>query len=176
MSLPIPCRVAVLFGGVGAEAEISCASAASILQNGRPHGTMFLPVGIDRHGRWYIYRGPIEAIANGRWHTATPWLTPTFPVRLADRRGLIDGEQLLDIDVVLPALHGDGGEDGTVQGALTCAGLPFVGANTRTGVLTTDKSVTKALARAYGVPTLPSVTLPPTVSAPISLRIVHSLP
>ncbi len=150
---PLPAHIAVIFGGTGAEAAISCASAADVLSSDCMSDA--LAIYIAKDGAWYITCTSPDAIADGSF-LCSPMI-PAFPVRLGTRRGCITDKGFYPIDVAIPVLHGDGGEDGTVQGALATAGIPFVGADTRTGVLTCDKSVTKILARAAGIPVTPFV-------------------
>lgn len=159
MSHSTPLRVAVLFGGTGAEHVISRLSAASVLTNGYDGSFVPIPVYIDRGGLWYIYQGTAEAIAEEGWQPTPEELTPTFPIRLPKASGLYTEDGIRPVDVAFPVLHGDGGEDGQVQGLLTSAGIPFVGADVRTSVLCIDKALTKQLAAACGIPTVPSVTV-----------------
>lgn len=170
MSNSMPLRVAVLFGGCGAEHAVSCASAASVLTDGCDGTWSPIPVYIARDGAWYLFRGAPAALAEGAWQPKEGELVPTFPVRLGDGRGLLTEGHLMPVDVALPVLHGDGGEDGVVQGLLSAVGLPFVGADTRTGALCTDKAVTKTLAAACGIPVTPSVTVRRTASFGDALR------
>ncbi|MBQ7315296.1 MAG: D-alanine--D-alanine ligase [Clostridia bacterium] len=148
-----PERVAVVFGGTGAEEAVSCASAADVLSC-----MDALAVYIARDGAWYICSASPEAIRDGTFRSRPQALTATCPVRLGKRRGFLTGKTVTEVDVVLPVLHGDGGEDGTVQGTLQTVGLPFVGADTRTGAITCDKSICKTLVQAAGIPVTPFVT------------------
>ena len=136
MSQPYPIRLALFFGGVSSEHEVSCVSAAAWLR------ALALPpcankyevtaVGITKDGRWLRYGGPAARVEDGSWQTDTEALTPCVlsPDR-ADRGLLIrqgDGYAVQPVDVCVPVLHGKNGEDGTIQGLFTLAGLPFVGA------------------------------------------------
>jgi len=159
MSHSTPLHVAVLFGGTGAEHFISRLSAASVLTDGCDGSFVPIPVYIDRRGLWYLYHGSAEAIASEAWQPAPEELTPTFPIRLPRESGLYTQDGIRPIDVALPVLHGDGGEDGQIQGLLLSAGIPFVGADIRTSVLCIDKALTKQLAATLGIPTVPSVTV-----------------
>ncbi len=149
----MPARVAVVFGGTGAEAAVSCASAADVLSSACMAEA--LAVYIAKDGAWYITDTTPDAIGDGSFLSSR--MTPAFPARLGTRRGFVTDSGFADVDVVMPVLHGDGGEDGLVQGTLATAGIPFVGASTRTGVLGCDKAVTKTLARAAGIPVTPFV-------------------
>ncbi len=153
MSEPMPIRVAVLFGGTGAEAAVSCTSAADVLACTAAFDTPPIAVYLAPDGAWYRTTATAAQLRCGSIPADT--LTPTFPVRLGNQRGLWSAQGVLSIDVALPVLHGDGGEDGTVQGALTTAAIPYVGADTRTGALGCDKVLCKLAAQAAGIPVTP---------------------
>ena len=130
----MPLRVAVLRGGRSSEHEISLLSAASVLEALDPARYDAVPVTIDRDGRWTWPDGSAVDLALG-------------------------GVRPLDVDVVLPVLHGPFGEDGTVQGLLEIAGVAYVGAGVLGAALTMDKDLTKAVLRDAGIAVAGSVTL-----------------
>lgn len=148
-------RIAVIFGGEGCEHDVSCASAAEVIKN--LDSSLFepVPVGISRGGDWYIYGGDPINIASARWAGDGAALTSVFPVRRGGLSGLITPRGTIKIDAALPVLHGDLGEDGTVQGALRCAGIPTAGCGVLGGALCCDKITVKRVADAMGIPTLP---------------------
>ena len=148
-------RVVVLFGGRSSEHRISCLSAGSVLAHLDPARFDVLPVAITPAGEWVL--GPTDP-ADLRLHgRELPEVTSGRPVALpADptRRELIaldDGTSLGRVDVVVPVLHGPGGEDGTVQGLLEMAGVPYVGAGVCASAASMDKDVTKRLLRDAGI-------------------------
>ncbi|MFC5140385.1 D-alanine--D-alanine ligase family protein [Actinomycetospora rhizophila] len=148
-------RVVVLFGGRSSEHRISCLSAGSVLAQLDPARYDVLPVGITPDGSWVLGpTDPAELRLEGR---ELPSVTAGRPVALpADptRRELIaldDGSSLGRVDVVLPVLHGPGGEDGTVQGLLESAGVPYVGAGVLSSAASMDKDITKRLLRDAGL-------------------------
>jgi D-alanine-D-alanine ligase len=140
-------RVAVVFGGRSSEHAISCVSAGSILSALDPDRYDVVPVGITREGRWVLTSGdPAQlAIAGGRLPEVTA----------ASGSAVV----LAGIDVVFPALHGAYGEDGTIQGMLEMAGIPYVGANVFASAAAMDKEFTKKLAAAEGIPVGPYAVL-----------------
>lgn len=147
--------LAVLFGGLSNEHDISCMSACSILQNADRSKYHLLPVGITRDGRWFLYENADpEKVKSGAWETE-PGLVPAVlsPDRAA--HGLLvtrDGRtETVRVDVCFPVLHGFGGEDGTIQGLLTLAGIPFVGPGVAASANAMDKSLTKAVVDRTGV-------------------------
>ena len=121
-------RVAVLAGGRSSEHDISLASARSVLEALDPQRYEAVTVAIGRDGRWQLERG-----SSG--HVLSPGLgtrpAETLPIPTSDNAPAT----LADVDVVLPILHGPFGEDGTVQGLLELAGVPYVGAGVAASAL-----------------------------------------
>jgi D-alanine-D-alanine ligase len=140
-------RVAVVAGGRSSEHEISLASARSVLEALDPARYDVTQVAIGRDGRWAL-EGPSNSLLQGT-------VSETLPV-LADSK---PGEALGAVDVVLPVLHGPFGEDGTVQGLLELAGIPYVGAGVAASALCMDKDLFKAVLRDRGIPVARNATL-----------------
>ena len=132
-------RVALLFGGASSEHDVSCASALGVASALDPAAYEVVLIGADRAGRWHR----VAAIDELR-HPATEG------TRLPE----LDG-----IDVVFPVLHGLNGEDGTLQGLLELAGVPYVGCGVLASALAMDKARTAVVLAAAGVPTVPGVAL-----------------
>lgn len=154
-------RVAVVYGGRSSEHAISCVSAGSILRNLDPDRFEVVAVGITPGGSWVLTDPNADALAitDGR----LPEVTGTSGTALAlaaepSRRGQLlsldegPGEILAAVDVVFPVLHGPYGEDGTVQGLLELAGVPYVGAGVLASAAGMDKEFTKKLLAAEGLP------------------------
>ena len=168
MSTPRRTRVAVIFGGRSTEHAISCVSAGSILGALDPGEFEVVPIGITREGQWVLTAGEPSALAiSGR---RLPEITTTSGTAVAlpgdpTSGGLVvlgatDGPRVLgDVDVVFPALHGAYGEDGTIQGLLEMAGVPYVGANVFASAAAMDKEFTKKLAAVEGIPVGPYAVL-----------------
>src|SRR5256886_751883 len=161
-------RVAVVFGGRSPEHAISCVSAGNILGALDPDEFEAVPVGITRAGQWVLTSGdPAQLAISGRQLPEITAASGTSVVLSGDpaARGLVvlDPAQgagaLGDVDVVFPVLHGAYGEDGTIQGLLEMAGIPYVGANVFASAAAMDKEFTKKLAAAEGIPTGPYVAL-----------------
>lgn len=151
-------RVALLFGGIGAEHEISERSAASCAR-ALSDACDLLLIGITPSGAIYLYAGTPDGIGSGTWKNENARLFPTSFVRLGEKRGILFQNTVIPVDVVLPVLHGDFGEDGKIQGWLESIGIPYVGARTLAGAVCQDKAVTKILAQHLSIPTLPWCTL-----------------
>jgi len=142
-------RIAVVMGGRSSEHEISLASARSVLEALDPARYETVTVEIGRDGRWELgadTRGELER--DGRSVVETlPVPTSHVPATLAG------------VDVVFPVLHGPFGEDGTVQGLLELANVPYVGAGVTASALCMDKDLFKSVLRDHGIPVTQSVTL-----------------
>jgi len=140
-------RVAVIAGGRSSEHEISLASARSVLAALDPERYETTTIAIARDGHWAI-GGSGHDLLEGS-------VSETLPV-LADSK---PAQALGAVDVVLPVLHGPFGEDGTVQGLLELAGVPYVGAGVAASALCMDKDLFKAVLRDRGIPVARNVTL-----------------
>jgi D-alanine-D-alanine ligase len=141
-------RVAVIFGGKSGEHEVSVASAASIFKYLDPTRYEAVPIKIEKDGRWMLTGDVPKAISAADVHreTATTALQPIDPTTTLTSGG---------IDVVFPVLHGPYGEDGTVQGLLELANVPYVGAGVLGSAVGMDKAVMKTLFIASRLPVGP---------------------
>jgi len=154
-------RVAVLYGGRSPEHSISCVSAGSILRNLDRDRYEVTAVGITPEGTWVLTDADPDrlAIVDGRLPRVdaadgTELTLPADPAR-AGRFVALDGagrDVLATVDVVFPVLHGPYGEDGTIQGLLELAGVPYVGAGVLASAAGMDKEFTKKLLAAEGLP------------------------
>lgn len=166
-SQPRP-RVALIFGGRSSEHAISCATAASVLSQINRERWDVVPVGISPHGHWVLMPDDAEPlrIADGRLpQIPESRSTVVLPLPCGDRelRVVTAGErpqELGDIDVVFPLLHGPFGEDGSIQGLLELADLPYVGCGITSSALMMDKGYMKLVFAAAGLPMTPWVTIP----------------
>ena len=156
-------RVAVLFGGCSSEHEVSLLSASAILRNLSSERYEVLRVGITKEGAWYLTPATPDQIASGEWASLagnrTAFLSPdrSFHGIIAaaeDNRceePATVSMQCLPVDVVFPVLHGKNGEDGTIQGLLDLAGIPYVGCGTLASAMCMDKAVTHTILRSAGI-------------------------
>jgi D-alanine-D-alanine ligase len=140
-------RVAVVAGGRSSEHEISLASARSVLEALDPERYETTTIAIGRDGRWAL-EGPSNSLLQGH-------ATETLPVLAESEPAAAIGS----VDVVLPVLHGPFGEDGTVQGLLELANVPYVGAGVAASALCMDKDLFKAVLRDRGIPVARNATL-----------------
>jgi D-alanine-D-alanine ligase len=150
-------RVGVLFGGRSGEHEVSLASAASIIRGLDPQKYEAVPIGITKEGHWLIGAGAQkmlpEVLRTGQRvvMSADPTESALMPLDGSPR-----GQKL---DVVFPVIHGTFGEDGTMQGLLELAGLPFVGAGVLGSAIGMDKDVAKKLMQVAGIPVVPWIAV-----------------
>jgi D-alanine-D-alanine ligase len=151
-------RVAILFGGRSAEHDVSCASAANVLRSLDQDRYEAILIGITRDGRWIA-----ADVGNGAGAGAPALVVPQDGPQLALLPGgggsvlCTDGagreaRRFPAFDVVFPVLHGPYGEDGTVQGALELADVPYVGSGVVGSAASMDKDVAKRLMRDAGLP------------------------
>lgn len=138
----------VLFGGQSAEHDVSCTTAAHVLRAADPAKYRITPVGIARDGRWQLAEGAQRALEAGpgalpgRLDVDGPWVEPSKAVTPDSGAPT----------VVVPLLHGPMGEDGTVQGLLEMADLPYVGTGVLGSAVAMDKAMAKVVAAQHGIP------------------------
>ena len=153
--------MAVVYGGRSNEHAISCVSAGSILRNLDPRRFDAIAIGITPEGSWVLTGADPDtlAITGGRLpqvsaSSGTELVLPADPERRGQLIALAGGVggALASVDVVFPVLHGPYGEDGTIQGLLELAGVPYVGAGVFASAAGMDKEFTKKLLSSAGLP------------------------
>ena len=163
-------RVAVVFGGRGPEHAISCLGGGNVLRVIDRDRYEVVPIGITTDGTWLqvtddpaklaITGGElpsVEAVAKPDAHVV-PWSYQGDSAVVASAPGHIP-HALGDVDLVLPVLHGPFGEDGTIQGLLEMAGVPYVGAGVLASAVSMDKEYMKLIFSARGLPVGPHVVV-----------------
>ena len=149
-------RVAVLFGGKSAEHEVSLQSARNVIEALDKEKYEVVPIGIDKEGRWLL-----AETSNYLFNSNDPKLirlnsssksVAVLPESAGSLMELASCEEALRIDVFFPVLHGPFGEDGSIQGLLKVANVPFVGASVLGSAVSMDKDVMKRLFRDAGIP------------------------
>jgi D-alanine-D-alanine ligase len=159
-------RVGVIFGGRSGEHEVSLASAASVLAAIDPARYEVVPMGIAKDGQWVVGGDPLRALAEA---AGVPVALPPAPAgpdgrqsralaRVPTAGGLPAGVAAR-LDVVFPVIHGPYGEDGTLQGLLELADVPYVGAGVMASAVGMDKATMKAVFRAHGLLVVAHVVL-----------------
>ncbi|MCS6825388.1 MAG: D-alanine--D-alanine ligase [Caldilinea sp.] len=147
-------RVGVLFGGRSGEHEVSLASAKNVMEALRQAGHEVVPIGITREGRWLPQPDAwLQLTAEAQERTVGRHLLgQESAMELVPRAWQLSEQPLPAIDVVFPVLHGPYGEDGTVQGLLEMANVPFVGSGVLGSALGMDKAVARKLFAYHGLP------------------------
>ncbi|TEU09879.1 MAG: D-alanine--D-alanine ligase [Anaerolineales bacterium] len=156
-------RVAVIFGGQSGEHEVSVGSAQGIMKAMDKERDEIVPIGITKAGRWLTSGEPMKLLQSGgpgvsaQVAEAEPETRELVP---RSRRALVPGTRetgVPQVDVIFPVLHGPYGEDGTVQGLLELADIPYVGAGVLGSALGMDKIAMKAVFRSHGLPVVEHV-------------------
>jgi D-alanine-D-alanine ligase len=151
-------RVAVVFGGRSGEHQVSCISAAGVLANIDTDLFDVTAIGITPAGRWlHMDTAAIPAAGGKELPTVTAGSVVALPVdptaaAMVSIDPLKDRTAVFEVDVVFPVLHGPYGEDGTIQGLLELAGVPYVGAGVLASAAAMDKEFAKKLLAAEGLP------------------------
>jgi len=140
-------RVGVIYGGRSGEHEVSVVSAASIFKHLDRSRYEPVPIRIEKDGRWVLGARAPSAISAGDVEDTGP----AGALQIADPTAAVSG----GVDVIFPVLHGPYGEDGTVQGLLELANVPYVGAGVLGSALGMDKAVAKIVFAAHGLPQVP---------------------
>jgi D-alanine-D-alanine ligase len=144
-------RVGVIYGGRSGEHEVSVVSAASIFKHLDRNRFQPVPIRIGKDGRWVLDEKEPTALTAGDVEAGAP----VGALQVTEPTAAISG----GIDVVFPILHGPYGEDGTVQGLLELANVPYVGAGVLGSALGMDKAVSKSVFAANGLPIVPYLTV-----------------
>jgi len=146
-------RIAVILGGRSSENPVSVESARSVVEALESGGDDVTTIEIGKSGQWLLGMGGVRPGSD-------PGQTPGRELESRERLPSKEvATTLADVDVVFPVLHGPFGEDGTVQGLLELAGVPYVGAGVLASALCMDKDVFKAVLRDHGIPVTENVTL-----------------
>lgn len=139
----------IIFGGVSSEHDVSVVSATSVIRNIPRDEYNVILLGITKQGEMYLYEGDFEKLSDDRWLEDKSVLKKAVISTDRADKGIIvfDGDRFekIPVDVCFPVLHGKNGEDGTMQGLLTIAGIPYVGCNTMASAVCMDKAMTNAI-------------------------------
>lgn len=141
-------KVALLFGGMSTEHDISCVSVCGILENIDRRKFETVPIGITKGGAWIVYKGSVEDIKTLKWEEKTVGKTASECKKEFNEAM----SEILDSDIVFPMLHGKFGEDGTAQGMFEMLGKPYVGCRVLASSLAMDKVYAKKIFDQSGIP------------------------
>ena len=141
-------NICVLFGGESEEHEVSCSTAKNIIDNLDRNEYDIYTLGITKCGEWRLTTATSDEIASGDWErdSRLAYITPDRTIH-----GIVAGYDKIKIDVVYLALHGTNGEDGTVQGLLEMAGIPYTGSGVLASAICMDKHVCRLALRGVGI-------------------------
>jgi D-alanine-D-alanine ligase len=157
-------RVGLIFGGRSGEHEVSLMSAQGVIGAIDKDKYEVVPIGITKEGRWLASGDPLKALSSGAMAESNPALLLAEPsqrglMRLEEQEQALTAVQVSQLDVVFPILHGPYGEDGTVQGLLELANLPYVGAGVTASAVGMDKALFKDIMHAHGLPVVPCIVI-----------------
>lgn len=149
-------NLCVIFGGESPEHDISQKSVTSVLNNLNKDKYDIYIIGITAEGKWYLYTGDWSAIESGAWEKDTERLKTAVISPDSSHRGIMvldnDSYELIHIDVIFPVLHGEYGEDGTVQGLFELSHIPYVGMGVLASANAMDKTYSKIVFQSVGIP------------------------
>jgi D-alanine-D-alanine ligase len=152
-------RVGLIFGGRSGEHEVSLMSAQGVMGAIDLAKYEVVPIGITKDGCWLASGDPMKALSSGVATESNPALLLAEPSRQGlmrvvghDQEQALSAVRVSQLDVVFPILHGPYGEDGTVQGLLELAGIPYVGAGVASSAVGMDKALFKDIISAHGLP------------------------
>ncbi len=142
-------RIGVIFGGRSGEHEVSLRSAQFVLESLDRDKYDVVPIGIGKQGEWLLDADPMRRLTAARPDEPSASLPVALPTA---RAPATTNGPAGNLDVVFPVLHGTYGEDGTVQGLLELADLPYVGSGVTGSAVAMDKSIANAILRDHGLP------------------------
>lgn len=142
-------NVAVIFGSMSSEHEISCVSASNVINNINQDKYNVEKIGIDKSGIWFFYNGDVKNILENKWMQDESHKSKIDDIMLT----------LKKFDVVFPVLHGKYGEDGTIQGIFEMSKVKYVGCKVLGSSISMDKTFSKEIARFNKIPIVPFIAL-----------------
>ena len=159
-------KVGLIFGGRSGEHEVSLMSAQGVMGAIDRDKYHVVPIGVTKEGRWLASGDPMKALASGEIQQSNPAALLAEPSQMGLMRleghhqeKAIRAVRVSEIDVAFPILHGPYGEDGTVQGLLELAGIPYVGAGVAGSAVGMDKILFKDIMLAHDLPIVPYVAI-----------------
>ena len=150
--------IGILYGGRTGEHEVSCRSAASVVTSLDRDSYTPLPIGIDKRGNWYLQER-VAFTGGGDVRYLVIETNEERRVTVVPGQGLSVGGRPLAVDLIFPVLHGTFGEDGTIQGLLEIAGIPYAGAGVLGSALAMDKAMVKSVWQRADLPVVPFMSL-----------------
>nr|MCR5151315.1 D-alanine--D-alanine ligase [Clostridiales bacterium] len=145
-------KILIVFGGVSSEHDVSLVSASNVIKNISKEKYDTVMMGITKDGESFVFTGNPDLLPNDKWFEQKDCLVKAIisPDRLHHGIVYLKTGAIERIDCVFPVLHGKNGEDGTIQGLLELAGIPFVGCDHTSSCVCMDKTLTNTLADYFG--------------------------
>jgi D-alanine-D-alanine ligase len=179
-------RIGVIFGGQSGEHEVSLVSARAVIDGLDSQRYEVVPIGIRKDGQWLAGGDVLSTLESMSDRQLLPGgghhvQDPVYPAEITSSPALMLRGQhdvrhaIQSLDVVFPVLHGPFGEDGTIQGLLDLAGIPYVGCGVLASAVAMDKAMSKAAFRAAGIPIVPWVLVRATQVQQAPEQVVHEL-
>ena len=143
--------VAILFGGCSSEYDVSLVSATSVIKNIKKDKYNLLMIGITRDGDFYLYNGDVNNIEKDEWLNEKDIKRITISTNRSDHGIIVlETNEIIQIDVAFPVLHGQNGEDGRLQGLLEFAGIKYVGCDMTSSAICMDKYLAHEIVSSNG--------------------------
>lgn len=143
--------VAILFGGCSSEYDVSLVSATSVIKNIKKDKYNLLMIGITRDGDFYLYNGDVNNIEKDEWLNEKDTKRITISTNRSDHGIIVlETNEIIQIDVAFPVLHGQNGEDGRLQGLLELAGIKYVGCDMTSSAICMDKYLAHEIVSSNG--------------------------
>ncbi|GAB4117862.1 MAG: D-alanine--D-alanine ligase [Candidatus Caldatribacteriota bacterium] len=157
-------KIGIIFGGRSGEHEVSCCSAASVMQAIDQEKYTIIPIGITKQGKWISPQETLKALNSGRIEGESNVVLLNDPdnkalLNLPQNKNMDNRYIQEKLDVIFPVLHGPYGEDGTIQGLLELADIPYVGAGVAASAISMDKELMKTIFQQKNLPVLKWITI-----------------
>ncbi|EOL43642.1 D-alanine--D-serine ligase VanE [Enterococcus caccae] len=150
--------VAIIFGGISSEYEVSLKSAVAIIENMETLDYSVMKIGITKKGQWYLFEGTTDQIKNDNWYLELN--CQEMMVDFAKKRFVLkNSKEFIKPDILFPVLHGGYGENGAMQGVFELLDIPYVGCGIGSAAISMNKIMLHEFAEAIGVKSTPSMIL-----------------
>ncbi len=147
-------KIGIIFGGCSPEYSVSLESAYSVITNINTEKYERILIGITKEGEWFLYEGDVENIKNDTWQKNGICKKVIISANRSDKGIYVFNDKKIDLiklDAIFPVLHGQNGEDGTVQGLIELSGIPLIGCGVLSSSLCMDKYLSHKLVESYGI-------------------------
>ena len=147
-------NIGVIFGGQSSEYEVSLDSASSFMEAMDLDKYNLIKIGIAKDGRWFLFEGEIEDVRNDSWLEYSREIYPLFG---HEEKGFMGQNDFIGLDLLVPIMHGELVEDGSIQGVFRMMGIPYIGCDVLASSIGFDKIISQILAESIGIKTTPSL-------------------